>query len=280
MLTRNLFAFLATFLILAIAFATTTGAQTPIGGQSPSAGFRPLGSPSRVDQFKGQQISLGRPETKTGSSVQQSGLPANGTNTANVANGDGGVSQATLLQDFAMPNSINNMAAPAPVTSPTAPPVRAPSAAPTNSPLNSQPAYGNNPAPLVRGNTPTTTAQQYNQPSASDLTPVPTPQMNPQWSTTGNSPLVTSPSGYRAEFWDCGAPMVVPAGGSYVYAPATIMPNAPQAVALNSYPTGYRPIFTLGQENYNVQLGQGIIGQPTVYVPGQPFRNFFRYLSP
>lgn len=43
---------------------------------------------------------------------------------------------------------------------------------------------------------------------------------------------------------------------------------------------GYRPLFSLGQENYNVMLGRGIIGQPTVYVSGQPLRNFLRYISP
>jgi hypothetical protein len=43
---------------------------------------------------------------------------------------------------------------------------------------------------------------------------------------------------------------------------------------------GHKPLFTMGQENYNVQLGRGIIGQPTVYVTGQPIRNFLRYISP
>ncbi len=63
------------------------------------------------------------------------------------------------------------------------------------------------------------------------------------------------------------------------YTPATITPNlTPGLYSPNN--SGYSPLFSLGQENYNVQLGRGIIGQPTVYVPGQPFRNFLRYLSP
>ena len=41
-----------------------------------------------------------------------------------------------------------------------------------------------------------------------------------------------------------------------------------------------RPLITLGQGAYNAQLGQGILGQPTAYVPGQSIRNFIRYLSP
>lgn len=75
------------------------------------------------------------------------------------------------------------------------------------------------------------------------------------------------PTGYQ-----CGAP-----GAAVV--PPTITPNlTPNMYSSNN--SGYSPIFSLGQENYNVLLGRGIIGQPTVYVPGQPVRNFFRYMSP
>jgi len=63
------------------------------------------------------------------------------------------------------------------------------------------------------------------------------------------------------------------------YVPPTLPPNlTPGLYTPNN--SGYVPLFSLGQENYNVQLGRGIIGQPTVYVPGQPIRNFMRYLSP
>lgn len=63
------------------------------------------------------------------------------------------------------------------------------------------------------------------------------------------------------------------------YVPPTLPPNlTPGLYTPNN--AGYSPVFSLGQENYNVLLGRGIIGQPTVYVPGQPIRNFMRYLSP
>lgn len=63
------------------------------------------------------------------------------------------------------------------------------------------------------------------------------------------------------------------------YVPPTLPPNlTPNLYTPNN--AGYRPLFSLGQENYNVQLGRGIIGQPTAYVPGQNIRNFLRYLSP
>lgn len=91
------------------------------------------------------------------------------------------------------------------------------------------------------------------------------------------------PGGYAAPAgYSMGPQGMAPQG---VAGPATgtggsvIMPSAaPQLYSQNN--AGWRPLFTLGQENYNVQLGRGIIGQPTVYVTGQPFRNFLRYLFP
>ncbi len=63
------------------------------------------------------------------------------------------------------------------------------------------------------------------------------------------------------------------------YAPPTIMPNqVPNLYSSNN--AGYRPLFGFGQQNYNVQFGRGIFGQPVAYVPGQKFRNFFRYVFP
>ncbi len=44
--------------------------------------------------------------------------------------------------------------------------------------------------------------------------------------------------------------------------------------------SGYSPLISLGQEKNNVMIGRGIIGQPTVYVPRQPVRNFLRYIFP
>ncbi len=63
------------------------------------------------------------------------------------------------------------------------------------------------------------------------------------------------------------------------YVPPTYTPNwNPSLYSSNN--SGYRPLISLGQENYNVQLGRGLFGQPTVYVPGQYVRNFLRYISP
>ncbi len=42
----------------------------------------------------------------------------------------------------------------------------------------------------------------------------------------------------------------------------------------------YRPIIALRPMPSGYRIGRGIIGQPKVYVPGQPLRNFLRYLTP
>ncbi len=42
----------------------------------------------------------------------------------------------------------------------------------------------------------------------------------------------------------------------------------------------YRPLVPAVPMPAQYFLGQGLLGQPKLYVPDQPLRNFFRYLSP
>jgi len=42
----------------------------------------------------------------------------------------------------------------------------------------------------------------------------------------------------------------------------------------------YRPLVPLMPVPGQYYVGRGVVGQPKVYVPGQPIRNFLRYLSP
>jgi hypothetical protein len=266
---------------------------------APSTGFRPLGTPSSVDRFKPPKVVASRPQSDpypnelTPLQPSESSVTLLGVNQAtSFGKASSNVTPTGFAQDqFVMPNTGMGGDVAAPVTGQAAPPVTRPSAGPAAAPRQPNSVPNRDPASLTRGASPTMTPLPQNPmnqpgltqtlpPSPSDLAPVPTPQMNTQWSNAANSPLVTGPSGYRAVFWDCSAPNVVQTSGPYVYAPPTVMPNTPQAVALTANYPGYRPLFTLGQENYNVRLGQGIVGQPTVYVPGQPVRNFFRYLSP
>jgi len=44
--------------------------------------------------------------------------------------------------------------------------------------------------------------------------------------------------------------------------------------------TVYRPLVPLAPAPRQVIVGRGILGQTKAYVPGQPVRNFFRYLLP
>ena len=44
--------------------------------------------------------------------------------------------------------------------------------------------------------------------------------------------------------------------------------------------SAYRPVVTLWRMPRDTYVSRGILGQPTVYVPGQPLRNFLRYISP
>jgi len=144
--------------------------------------------------------------------------------------------------------------------------------------------------PGTFGTSPTTIPNVANP---ANLPQYPQPQQRPAFTNT--QPFVSgppcdfdaydmvTPASYYGPMQPCGPtayPYSMPAttmGDAYV--PPTITPNyAPGLYSSNN--AGWRPLFSLGQENYNAQLGRGIIGQPTAYVPGQPFRNFFRYLAP
>ena len=66
-----------------------------------------------------------------------------------------------------------------------------------------------------------------------------------------------------------------PGASPFSYVPPTAM-----STSNNGYNSGYRSLIGFGQTLNNAYLGRGIIGQPTAYVAGQPFRNFFRYIFP
>jgi len=42
----------------------------------------------------------------------------------------------------------------------------------------------------------------------------------------------------------------------------------------------YTPLFQFRNMPPGSYLGQGLIGQPTAYVDGQPVRNLLRYIAP
>jgi hypothetical protein len=92
-----------------------------------------------------------------------------------------------------------------------------------------------------------------------------------------------------------------PVAGSYPQPPIGTYPNVAYPGAIGVAPYGaapapattpyggmtvipgqskYHPLVSMGQQQHPVQVGQGILGQPKAYVPGQGVRNFIRYLTP
>ncbi len=125
--------------------------------------------------------------------------------------------------------------------------------------------------------------------SSSDVQPMPQPQLGNRFATIDNCNLIVPASGYSAAFgYGCGnevAPQPYaapqPSGTPLAFttqpaefaAPVVMPPNAQLGAPMRS-------LITFGQERNPVQVGQGIIGQPVAYVPGQPLRNWLRYLFP
>ena len=120
--------------------------------------------------------------------------------------------------------------------------------------------------------------------AGSDGAAVPVPRIGQPMATLDNCANISAPSPYTAGgYWGCDpVPATYNQPAAFVPPPATVAPPLAMPGSAPYIPNnaGYRPLFTLGQDTYNAQLGRGIIGQPTAYVPGQPMRNFLRYLSP
>lgn len=83
-------------------------------------------------------------------------------------------------------------------------------------------------------------------------------------------PVVTPPS---------TSPLVLPPPPSYpLTSSTTIVRGQTSPVVLAKPVTSYRPITTIPAVP-PYRIGKGIFGQPKLYVPNQPVRNFFRSIS-
>ncbi len=264
---------------------------------SPVARMRPIGSASAVDRYKARPASSSAILRETGYQSSDSGLV-----------------RQTAMQ-FAFPGGPGSNVAP-PVTSPAPnfnPPSGTtgtpPSAATVPAgPLSTQ-TLPQQPVPRL-GNPPATLpfpgpARAAPLPPRSDYAPMNAPSLGGSGgsiSNINNCANVTGPSGYSAAFSSpCGgcapvgyqapvpqgfqspptfqappaqipAPAVLP--GTSAIGPPAIGPSA----ALNPAPAGN--LLSFGQEQFPVQVGQGLLGQPKAYVPGQTFRNWLRYFTP
>jgi len=66
--------------------------------------------------------------------------------------------------------------------------------------------------------------------------------------------------------------------------PGTLVLPPPPPMTTAPVPIGpvvtYRPLVPVVPMPAQYYVGQGLLGQPKLYVPAQPVRNFLRYLSP
>lgn len=169
-----------------------------------------------------------------------------------------------------------------PVTSPTAmaPPTGLPPALPMS------PAASRN-VPVV--GLPSTQVNPLN----ADMLPIARPQLSDSFATVGNSCCVSPPSTYVAAmgFGNCVGGSYQPATtqsyiatGPQVANPPQVAPAVPSGLVPVTRPSApgvpTRPLINLGQNKNAVVVGQGLIGQPVAYVPGQYIRNWIRYVSP
>lgn len=66
--------------------------------------------------------------------------------------------------------------------------------------------------------------------------------------------------------------------------PRTALPNRGRVYTPLPHPgyaptVTYKPLVPLVPVPQQYYFGRGIVGQPKIYVPGQPIRNFLRYMS-
>lgn len=294
-----------------VAIVLASGGQLPAQFESAQTRMRPLGSPSAVDQFRNQaQPSNFVPQPRRGSNAAQPvSLTTSGGNVRNetahwqmAASGQAPVRQTVWMQSGFEPPPLGNSGMGLPDTPPDAG-LEQPE--PATAIPNSTP-FPEAAAPPRSLPTPPSASVAPVQPlgpsiaSSSDYSPIPRPELGSNaFARVDNCPLVTPPSSYTAAMGINCCGQIVPAsycGPTYsgpatgpittapsslpaeIASPATIPPVA-QPLAYPSSAAPARSLITFGQEQYAVQVGQGLWGQPVAYVPGQWMRNWLRYLS-
>ncbi len=122
----------------------------------------------------------------------------------------------------------------------------------------------------------------------------------PTWGNPFAGPRRYLPPNYQPATSNLGTPQVavgyLPTGTVYPYPVASTVPTLNEAPVLpptfNNSPVlpptsysvparaNYQPLLRFQNLPPGSYLGQGMIGQPTAYVDGQPFRNLLRYIFP
>jgi hypothetical protein len=266
----------------------------------PQTRLQPIGAPSAVDRYS-RVRQAARMQASDTATVPQPSLPSSGfvmppgsglpAPLSTPSTGPINVSPSDLYDNSPLPRGnvpTANGGSGLPMPIPQAVPMPQTSSAPRTVPPTAG-AF----APVPRSGT--IGGQTI---PGGDYAPMPQPQLGNQFATLGNCRNISAPSGYRSDrILTCGPPAsyVTTIGATtgppvYTPPPAQIGPPAilppvqmagPVAAgpAVVPGPAGFRPLISFGQERYPVQVGQGIFGQPTAYVPGQTFRNAIRYLT-
>lgn len=133
--------------------------------------------------------------------------------------------------------------------------------------------------PKVMNSAPSTT---YSAPAPATTYAAPAP------STTTFAAPVPSAAGVRpAVCYSTPAQAVAPASYAAPAASTTIVTQSPVITGPTvvspppvRFNTTYRPVLPVAGIPADFSVGQGIYGQPRVYVDDQPVRNFFRYILP
>ena len=281
-------------LVSSTGFAQSVSAQ-PVSAQSGSAmsRIRPLGSSSLVDRYRNNPVAR-QPQSRRGErDLGQSVLTRNETafrQETSDSSQRGSVRQTVWMQNGFDPPPLGNTGIGMPSGSSAAT-----TSPPPSSPLPATEPFPGAGQPQPRA-LPSPTASDY-APSSSDQSYVPRPELDvTRYARVDNCNLVTGPSTYMAaSAAPCGcapvypvtfttplanaAPSVVPGSlPAEIAVPAAVVPTVSAPTAAATAPA--RALISFGQENYAVQVGQGLWGQPVAYVPGQNLRNWLRYFSP
>jgi len=269
---------------------------------TPQTKLRPIGSPSAVDGFR-RQTAVNAPTSVEPTSVRQAVLMQNSADSVAIPPPSLPQGGFTIPPGTGLPAPLSSSPSAGPINMP--PPTgfqglpQAPTMQPgftnqgTNFPLSPVPRAGS-----VVGPTPGAPAQMGQIAPSNDYASMPQPQLDNQFATLGNCRNISAPSGYRSDrILTCGQPTgyVTPVAltqNQPIYSappaqlgPPVILPPTQPSFPIASSQTivpgtpGFRPLVSFGQERFPVQVGQGIFGQPTAYVPGQTFRNMIRYIT-
>ena len=285
--------------------------------ETPQTRMRPIGAPSAVDKYRSprdeRQSGYSRPAAASAARRAPSSVPAQLASVRQVTRmqAEPGVSAPPLQNGYGMPpaGSSGPSGSALPGNGAGAggfsPPPLPPSDRPRALPADSLPQFGSgtyDDATAVTSTPPSVQSGPLRsaEPAAplaspnSDYMAVPQPRMhNDNFATIDNCNCISGPSTYTAaSAWGCGSPIAYATPAAYNPPPAEIpapavMPApalapAPAVPPVAGVPPTAAPVgslFTLGQEAYPIEIGQGLWGQPKAYVVGQKCRNWLRYFT-